>query len=221
MTFELTSKQGAVLITNHSTYQEDVERERNFEIYIKKHYGSWVDFARDRGHGEDIKPILVTGVDLTKQYAMVAYSDNRVDMECDFTVEDPAPDSVSQSMWGSWRAEGLVYKKCGPTSLSRGGTSLGGGSASESTIPEDHNQCVFIRYYTMRWRFWVIKAGGGPHQLPGGNTGDDGAEAVVIKIPDPGEDLAEANYLGADLTVIHNPPPVSLAHRQHLLLLTR
>ena len=40
MTFELTSKQGTALITNYLTSREDVERERKFVAYIKKHYES-------------------------------------------------------------------------------------------------------------------------------------------------------------------------------------
>lgn len=63
MTFELTSNQGAALMANHPTYREDAERERNFRLYTKRHYESWVDFARKQGHGDDeIKPVLVTGV---------------------------------------------------------------------------------------------------------------------------------------------------------------
>jgi hypothetical protein len=85
ITFELTRNQGAALITKHPTYREDVERELTFENYIKKHYQSWVDFSRERGHGRDIRPVLVTGVDLTREFATVAYSDNRTRMECKFS----------------------------------------------------------------------------------------------------------------------------------------
>jgi hypothetical protein len=52
-------------------------------------------------------------------------------------------------------------------------------SVQAVNIPNDFNQCVFLRYYTMRERKWmpgipkVIKAGAGPHDLGSGdNKGD-------------------------------------------------
>ena len=89
ISFELTCKQGAALITKHPTYWEDIEKEATFESYTKQHYDSWVKFARGRGDGENIKPVLVTGVDLTREFVMVAYSDNQTRMECEFSAAVP------------------------------------------------------------------------------------------------------------------------------------
>lgn len=222
MNFELTSKQGAVLITNHPTCREDVERERSFEIYIKKHYESWVDFAREQEHGEGIKPVLVTGVDLTKEFAAIAYSDIQTHMECEFSVGAPAVGSTSLSAWGTWHTPGLVHTNCGPThgqvQVDRGtDDSL---SVSGSVIPEDHDQCVFIRYYTIRKRLFIpliLKAGAGPHVLPKGNAEKDDAEAAVVELSDSDEDLAEIGHLETDPNVTHNVPLVSLEYRPYLL----
>ena len=74
--FELTERQGAALVTKYHTYREDIERESAFEEYTKRHYDSWVTFARNEQHGNDIKPVLVTGVDMTRDFAMLAYSNN-------------------------------------------------------------------------------------------------------------------------------------------------
>ena len=81
--------------------------------YINKHYESWVDFAREQDHGEDIKPVLVTGVDLTKEFAAIAYSDNRTHMECEFSVGAPAVGFASLSAWGSWSTAFLLASKAG------------------------------------------------------------------------------------------------------------
>jgi len=97
--FALAHKQGAVLITKHPTYREDIERERTFENYIKRHYASWVDFAREHGYGENIRPVLVTGVDLTREFVTVAYTDNHTCMECEFSAAIPAVASASVSVW--------------------------------------------------------------------------------------------------------------------------
>ena len=192
ISFELTSEQGAALVTNHPTYREDIERRGKFEAYIKNHYDSWVEFARAEGHG-DVRPILVTGVDLTKQFAAIAYSENQTSVGCDFAVEAPAVASASISVWGSWQTLGLAHTTCGPDEhiTTQRILHTDDGGASESGIPEENNQCVFIRYYTIRKFFGIkrIKASAGPHRLPEGDAGDDGA--------------------GDSLSVTHNVPLVS------------
>ena len=114
MAFELTHKQGAGLITQHPTWREEAERDFRFKKYIKQHYDSWVDFALEQDHGDDIKPILVTGVHLTREFAMFAYTDNRTRMQCEFSAEVPTIASASVSVWGSWNTQGLVHSNCGP-----------------------------------------------------------------------------------------------------------
>jgi len=218
--FELTSRQGAALITKHPTYREDVERERRFANYTKKHYESWIEFARELDHGDDIRPVLVTGVDLTREFAMVTYSDNQTRTECGFSVGVPAVASASTSLWGSWGTQGLVHTNCGPhPSLIRGNQSLTGSSTLESAIPDEYKQCIFIRYYTIRrWGFIprVLKAAAGPHELPKEDPGDDTVGEVAIEISDSDDDSAEVDYSEASQSVIHNVPLV--CPQRHLYL---
>jgi len=201
MTFELTRKQGAALITQHPTYRDEVEREHTLENYTKQHYDSWVDFARERGDGdgENVRPVLVTAVDLTREFATVAYSDNQTRMECEFSVAVPGIASTSVSVWGSWRAQGLVHTNCGPDPFPtprRHDPNPNEHSTLESDIPGEYDQCVFIRYYTIRKRLFIpmiIKAGAGPHQLPKGNHGDGDSgeeELQTLSI----DDLMEVDY---------------------------
>ena len=194
--------------------------------YIKKHYESWVDFARERDHGEDIRPILVTGVDLTREFAMVAYSDNQTRMACGFSVGVPAVASASTSLWGSWGTQGLVHTNCGPgQTLTRESRNLTERSALESEIPDEYNQCVFIRYYTIRkWGFIpkVIKAGAGPHELPKEDPGDDTAREVAIEMSDSDDDLMDVDYDYSEARqgVIHNVPLVGPECHMYLPSLT-
>ena len=221
MSFELTSKQGAILITNHSTCREDAGRDHNFATYTKEHYRSWVAFAREKGHGEDVGPIIVTGVDLTKEFATFAYSDNGTQRECQFSAAVPAIGSASLSAWGSWHAPDWVHTNCGPThdhtQTIQGARVIQGTDETaglESTIPRDHNQCVFIRYhkfFTMLPPLSVLKAQAGPHQLPVGDFEKDDPQAAMVEISNSNDDLAQF-----DSDVVHDVPLVSPEHHPRL-----
>ena len=216
--FEFTGKQGGALITKYPTYREDAQRQLTFEDYTKKHYDSWVRLSRDQGHGRDIRPVLVTGVDLTREFATVAYTNNHARVECRFSAEVPAVASASASVWGSWHVGGLVRTNCGPRSVRppRGDRGSSEGSTLESAIPPDeYNQCVFIRYYTIYKIFdvilKVIKAGAGPHQLPESDPEDGrtGGERLQVSSDDDSTD-----------EVIHNVPSVCTERCPRLPLLT-
>jgi len=61
------------------------------------------------GHG-DVKPVLVTGVDLTRDFAMMSYSNDGENLTAEFKVSAsgvPFP-------WGAWGKPGAVYTNCGP-----------------------------------------------------------------------------------------------------------
>ena len=181
ISFQLTEKQGAALVTKYPTYREDIQREQVFEEYTKRHYDSWMEFIRETGHGNNLTPVLVTGVDMTKNFAMMSYSNNGVCTSVEFTTSVPGVTSASASAWGIWRTEGLVHTNCGPQlccppSPSQTANLISSGSSHTETILDGYNQCVFVRYYTMRKRPLlvprVIKAGAGPHYLdPGGRDG--------------------------------------------------
>jgi len=198
------------LVTKHETYREDIERRLVFEKYIKRHYNSWVDFAREQGHDSNPKPVLVTGVDLTRDFAMVAYSNNSVRMECEFSAAAPAVASASLSLWGRWRTEGLVHTNCGPPLLAIETTSSpdsGDHATPVSIIPNEYNQCVFIRYYTMRRRvpiLKIIKAGAGPHDLGDHDSENDASESAYF------QGLSSGDSDTSDV-VVHNLPLVGVA----------
>ncbi|KAF9781373.1 hypothetical protein BJ322DRAFT_272750 [Thelephora terrestris] len=98
--FELSEKKGAALVTKYRTYREDIELESGFEEYTKRHYDSWVAFARTTRHGNDIKPVLVTGVEMTRDFAMIAYSNNGTQLSSQFTASVPHVASASVSAMG-------------------------------------------------------------------------------------------------------------------------
>ena len=227
--FQLTEDQGAALVTKYRTYREDVQLAGNFKKYTKDHYDSWVTFARETGHGNDIKPILVTGVDMTKDFAMMSYSNNDDNLTSEFTTSAPGGGSV----WGSWRTSGSVYTNCGPH-LSRPPSptqtvdlASSGTDHAEST-PDEYNQCVFVRYYTVRKRLGiprVIKAAAGPHDLGPGSRDNEGYPLVEEYDSDSDSDSASSLFDDDDddrssVTstefesdfVVHNTTPVRFFH---------
>jgi hypothetical protein len=179
--FELSGNSGAALVTKYKTYRQDSLLEAAFEPYIKRHYKSWVKFARDKQYGTDIQPVLVTGFDMTRDFAMAAYSNKGTSLESGCTINVPAVASASASIWGTWLTRCSTHTNYGPQQCSPipheeavdppSSQSVGPGSA-----PNEFNQCVFIRYYTMRSRKRmpmfpkIIRAGAGPHDLGSGDN---------------------------------------------------
>ena len=68
-------------MTRYPTYREDALLESVFEKYIKRHYEAWVAFARREGYGDDVQPVLVSGLDMTRDFALLAYSNEGASLE--------------------------------------------------------------------------------------------------------------------------------------------
>ena len=217
--YELTENCGAALVTKYRTYRMDALIESAFERYTKRNYDSWVAFARDKDYGDDVQPVLVSGFDMTKDFAMVAYLD-------DFTIAVPSPASTYASLWGTWRTTCSPHTNCGPhkrNPLLRK-RAVGSPSPQSETdiIPNGFDQCVFIRYYTMRPRKRfelfpkVIRAGAGPHNLGSGENGGDAFPESTVELDD------EVTASGDDVngqwdpnTDDHNSEPDIFAHNTH------
>jgi len=179
--FELTGNRGAALVTRHETCPEDTPLETAFETYAKRHYKSWVKFARCKGYGNDIHPVLVSGFDMTRDFSMVVYSNEDDALISNDTVAIPMFASTPPPFLGTWRSGCPVYTNEGPQqynppSHGRGTHTPSSQLRGMGSVPNESNQCVFIRYYTMRRRKWlpmfpkVIRAGAGPHDLGSGDN---------------------------------------------------
>jgi len=219
ISFRLTGGQGAALVTRCLTYREDIQRVCTFERYAKEHYASWVTFARETGHGSDINPVLVTGVDRTRDFAMMSYSDDDHDMMSEFIA--PVSGVSSASAWGTWYTTGLVHTNCGPqlrcppsptTDLTPSGNS------NMETGSDWYNQCVFVRYYTVRKRLRVPKvtqAGAGLHDPGSGGRKDEEESPDVEARSDSGSDIvsSSSDYGGEnDKSSVTNIEPEILVH---------
>ena len=101
ISFRLSGGQGAALVTKYQTFREDIQRAGTFEKYVKEHYASWVEFVSVTGHGDNINPVLVTGIDRTRDFAMMSYSndDDDDDLRSEFITS--VPGDPSASAWGT------------------------------------------------------------------------------------------------------------------------
>ncbi|KAF9777464.1 hypothetical protein BJ322DRAFT_573293 [Thelephora terrestris] len=146
--FELTGDRGAALTTRHSTYNEDSQLDSEFKEYTKRHYKSWVQFARDKKYGKDLRPVLVSGSDMAKDFAMMAYSSNR--STCDLPDENfstPMFGSASASLSWLWRTACSPHVKHGPQQR-RPPSSIAPPSTESRAADgpaNEFNQCVFVR----------------------------------------------------------------------------
>jgi len=211
-----------VLVTKYYTYREDIELESAFEEYTKRHYDSWVTFARNARHGRDVKPVLITGVDLTKDFAMIAYSNSSTQLLSKFTASVPSIGSASTSVWGTWNTRGLVHTNCGPKNFRPPSPDIPDLSPPDANqagaTPKGYNQCVFIRYYTMRRRALmfpkVIKAGAGPHDCGSADNHDEALPGLVRSYTDSGAGSDRSGDLMTDYPtpVTGYKPELELSH---------
>ena len=218
--YTFAGERGAALMTKHKTYREYTVKRATFEQYTKEHYKSWVALVREVGYG-DVEPVLVFGVDMTKGFSMAAYSKESSSREGAVAFSVPVFGTTSVSTWGTWSGTGKIHVNRGP---------LKGILPSMTTgaIPGDHNQCVFVRYYTMRLRGGIIprlfRAGAGPHDLGSGKNHDSTFPELTAR-PDqahdveyddtrdheaqslaPGDDGSEQNVVAANVPDVRCSP---------------
>ena len=239
--FKLTGNHGAALRTRYPTYMEDARSESAFEKYVKRHYESWVAFARDKEYGDDVRPILISGFDMTKDFAMLAYSNKGISLEFGSEIDVAMFASASASITVTRHTECSPHFKCGPQPWGLPPTQRAiefpsSQCADPRAIPSEFDQCVFIRYYTARLRKWmppkVLRGGAGPHDLgPGDNRGGAFPELIAQSDPDGpttsrDEDLGSQSDPGTDdadsesIVVVRNTPYVWFPSRPFVYTLT-
>ena len=225
--FELTEDRGAALVTKYPTYRMDTVVEAAFREYTERHYKSWVEFIHNKRYGKDVQPVLVSGFDVTRDFAMAAYSHEGASLESDLTITVPMLASASASVWGTWRTRCSPHTNYGPQGYAplplERTVELASPQSAEGDIPNEFNQCIFLRYFTMRWRMAifpkVIRAGAGPHDLGSGdNTGGGFPELPIWsdaeRMPGGYDDSegqripAEGNDDSEQGVVVHNTPSV-------------
>jgi hypothetical protein len=195
-----------------------------FEEYTKRHYDSWVALGLHKGYSEDVRPVLVTGFDVTRDFEMVAYSDEDTTVRADVVTDDSGV-AVSHSVTQRTRSSPHIQKGLwGQAPLPRNRVAeFPSKSMNDADIPEDFNRCVFVRYHTMqkspeRARR-MSQAGQGPRDLGADEDGPlvvpDSPGQLDDEIGEDGEE--DLDKYGSDNEdydlgcVVHNAPSVCLS----------
>jgi hypothetical protein len=209
--YEAFSGRGALLVTNHNTYVQNAQRLKTFKQYMLANYRDWLAFAHREGHDVSLFDLIfVTGVDLTRDFAMAAFSAGAQNLNLRFQAGVPQVASASAFAWGAWQTSSSVHHNCGPQNTippSSPNTvrTLGHVLPTnlESTDPRlVYDQCVFLRGFRVKERFFVpkiLKAGAGSSRLPpsngkGGRTvggiteteiADNDHDTDIVRDPNP------------------------------------
>jgi len=197
-------------MTKYPTYIADTESLGTFDEYTTKHQDSWVRFARIKGHKKGVQPILVSGFDVTRDFAMLAYSSEDVSFKADLVIDFPITSIASIRVSGTSTCS--PHRKCWPQPWSKPAIDIPSSQSMDLGPPPDGFKCcVFVRYFTSRpqgWKEWLfgnkpkVRArprnpgpgnnrdgnGGGNGEGNGeGNEGDDGGSDGGDTSPEPAE----------------------------------
>lgn len=151
---ECSNRQGAALLIKHPAYREDALRRRDLRKYMLKHYRTWLPFIRDN-LGREIElseVVLVTGCDLTADWATAAFVEGSKKASISFTVGDPIVATAQASLWGSWQTSVNVPHRCGPSPSTRPVPNDALVPRVDASPATEFNQCIFIRSFRMMER---------------------------------------------------------------------
>jgi hypothetical protein len=191
-------------MTRHQTFSEDMELHRVFKRHFLKHRRSWISFAQDQGHDVELEDlILVTGLDMTKDFAMFSFANNSKSFDIDFQVAASPYFVGSVGAWGSWHVKSSVHENWGPQNTAPPGT-LRAASALRTCVSDDestdaiasdgYRQCVFVRGYRVRRRFGVwpqVQNAAAEPQDPAFDWDDD--EEMTMSVLEGTTDVSEDN----------------------------
>lgn len=138
---------------------KDIMSDREFIEYTRRHHASWVTFVRGKGHG-DVQPILVTGFDTTRDFSMVAYSNEGAPLGLGSTITIPPHEPTAARV--TWRAGRPPHTNYCQERL------LGAEDA-----PGESGHCVFIRYFSVQAKMWEPLFHEAAHGNFGGGGGKD------------------------------------------------
>jgi hypothetical protein len=195
LSFNARSEAGALLMTKHQTFSEDMELRGTFSRQLLKHHSKWLSFAQDQGRPVELEDlILVTGLDLTKDFAMLSFANNSSDFDINFQVGVSQYATGSISAWGSWHTTSSTQDNWGPQhtatpSALRADRALRSitseGDSAEAIPSDEYRQCVFVRGYRIRRRFgvWpqVQTAAAEPQDPPYYRDNDAEVAAVAVE----------------------------------------
>ena len=149
-----------------------------------KYYRQWYTFALTECY-RDIKLcdlILVTGCDMTRQWATATYLRHNRDMSATLGAQVAPVVEAKFSLSAGWRTTQAVKTRQGPPEALHQQTRPdyeGTQNDSETLV---NNQCIFLRGFFVKDRLWrpmAMKAGAGYHDAGKYGPEEEGVEGVL------------------------------------------
>lgn len=151
------AQQGAALIIKREADRIESANEKKLGEALLQNYRPWLAFLREH-FGSDIplrEMVIVTGCDLTTDWATAVLSNRNVSGNISFTVSDAQTVSATPAIWGKWECSTSMPVRCGPSSAQKG-----------RHLPDTpvSNQCVFVRCYRVNTFILTrLRAAAGSH----------------------------------------------------------
>jgi hypothetical protein len=180
-----TNEKGAALILPYEASREDTLYDELFKKHMLKYYRQWYTFALTECH-RNIKLydlILVTGCDMTRQWATATYFRHNREMSAALGAQVAPVAEAKFSLSAGWRTTQAVNTRRGPPQALHQQTRLDyEGTQNDSELESVNNQCIFLRGFYVKDRLWgpqVMKAGAGYHDPGKYGPEEEGAEGVL------------------------------------------
>jgi hypothetical protein len=167
-----TNEKGAALILPYEACREDTLYDGLFKKHMLRYYRQWHTFAVTECH-QDIELcdlILVTGCDMTRQWATATYFRHNREMSSALGAQVAPVAEVDFSLSEGWRITQAINTRLGPPH-----------ALHQQTRPDYetlvNNQCIFLRGFYVKDRLrgsQVMNAGAGYH-----DPEEEGAESVL------------------------------------------
>ena len=178
-----TSDKGAALILPSEARREDTLYDRLFKKHMLDNYHRWYEFAVTRCH-RDIELsdlILVTGCDLTCQWATATYFRSNREINAALGAQVPSVAEARFSLSAGWRTNQAVNTRQGPPQYHHQQSDQVHEGTQNRSEPLIKNQCIFLRGFYVRdrilWR--AMKAAAGDRDSGKHHPEEEGAGRVL------------------------------------------
>ena len=205
VSLECHSQRGAALVTKGHAVRHDAIAKGPFSKHMLAHCKSWLSYANDELQRDialrDL--ILVTGCDLTKEWATAVFNETGRAASIAFEV-DAQVASANLGFWGRWSGTTSVPHRTWPSIPPSPLSTIGKPSVDPyfSTDTADWTQCVFIRGYRVERRFRIgpkgMKAAAEPVDLPKDRTPSPTGPAASGEGYHSDEDMGELMLMDLD-----------------------
>lgn len=155
LSFQLSQDQGAAFLTRHNTLCLDSSQDGTLRKYIKDHYSAWGEYARYRGF-EEVDLILISGIDLSRDYAMLAYATGDYRFSAQVTADIPAVASAWADVWATSTNVGPTHFNWGPDEPTVEQPTSPLSQPPEATTQPSGSHITFVRGWRMKRRIILI-----------------------------------------------------------------